>query len=457
MAKNHSELAHEMEQALCSFPWMDPHTHVDAAHLGARGLDDILLYHMSVSDLYAAGCPTGERVPEDRSDAEGKRRTQEAVAWLPKTRNTFIAWGIRVILEDLYGWREPVTAENWQRLDSMIAERAPDRAWAKGVLDRAGIARTGTELWRGRNGAGDDLFEYALEWAFFARAQWGQPDIPVYELERAWNDSEPSPPISVTFSRADAPPLAKVIHSVDDADEAVEHYCKLIPYSRLLATAQHLCTDIDYTFPSRDQMAQALKRRSEASDRERDIYASYILHRFLGELEKRGDRIVFQFSMGAEALPYESGSRLNQRTIGHLGEIIARYPRLRFQCFLGSRHSNQALCTLARELPNLSMAGYWWHNFFPGPIRQVMEERLDMLPVNRQIAFLSDAYCVEWSYAKKKLVGKILADVLASKIEIGQYSLADAVSVAHSILYDSSVELLGMTPRESLAQQGAHA
>ena len=74
-----------------------------------------------------------------------------------------------------------------------------------------------------------------------------------------------------------------------------------------------------------------------------------------------------------------------------------------------------------------------------------------MLPVNRQIGFFSDAYCVEWSYAKKKLVGKMLAEVLAAKIEIGQYSMADAVSIARSILYDSSVELLGMTPRPSLA------
>jgi len=430
---------------------------VDAAHAAARGLDDILLYHMAVSDLYAAGCPTGERVPENREAAEAHRRVREALAWLPKARNTFIAWGVRVILEDLYGWREALTVDNWPRLDRLIAERASGRTWAREVLDRAGIARTVTELWRGRNGAGGDLFEYGLEWAFFARAQRGQPDISVYELERAWNDSEPSPPVSVTFDRATAPPLAQTIRSVEDVEAAIEHYCRLIPYDRLLATAQHLCTDINYGFPSREQMAAALQRRAEAGDRERDIYASYILHRFLAALEKQGDRLVFQFSLAAEALPHESGSRLKQRTLGQLAEIVAHYPGLRFQCFLASRHANQSLCTLARELPNLSLAGYWWHNFFPGAIRQVIEERLDMLPVNRQIGFFSDAYCVEWSYAKKKLVGKMLAEVLAAKIEIGQYSMADAVSIARSILYDSSVELLGMTPRPSLALKGVPA
>ena len=80
--------------------------------------------------------------------------------------------------------------------------------------------------------------------------------------------------------------------------------------------------------------------------------------------------------------------------------MIGRHPRLRFQCFLASRHANQSMCTLARELPNLSLAGYWWHNFFPDAIPQVIRERLDMLPANKQVGFFSDAYCVEWSYAK---------------------------------------------------------
>ena len=201
-------------------------------------------------------------------------------------------------------------------------------------------------------------------------------------------------------------------------------------------------------------MSDALKRRAQAGNRERDIYASYILHRFLAELEKHGDRIVFQFSFGAEALPFESGSRLNQKTIGQLAEIVARYPRLRFQCFLASRHANQAMCTLVRELPNLSLAGYWWHNFFPGPMRQVMEERLDMLPLNRQLGFFSDAYCVDWAYAKKKIVTKILAELLAAKVAFGQYSRDDAVAIAQAILHDSAVELLGMAPKPAPAAAG---
>src|SRR5206468_13113919 len=155
----------------------------------------------------------------------------------------------------------------------------------------------------------------------------------------------------------------------------------------------------------------------------------------LRALEKQSQKIVFQFSFGAEPLPFETASRLSQRTIAQLAEMIGSHPQLRFQCFLSSRHANQSLCTLARELPNLSLAGYWWHNFFPDTIRQVFAERLDMLPLNKQVGFFSDAYCVEWTYAKMIIVRKQMAEVLAQKIQQSQYNLEESLSFSRAILY----------------------
>ena len=182
--------------------------------------------------------------------------------------------------------------------------------------------------------------------------------------------------------------------------------------------------DLDLEAVSEAQLAEALKRRSQAGPAERDIYASYVNEEFLRTLERRyGDRIVFQFSFGAEPLPFETASRLSQRAIRQLAEMVSRHPGLHFQCFLASRHANQSLCTLCRELPNLSVAGYWWHNFFPGSMRKLMSERLDMLAANKQIGFFSDAYCVDWTYAKVILVRKQLAEVLAQKVTQGQFSV----------------------------------
>ena len=142
----------------------------------------------------------------------------------------------------------------------------------------------------------------------------------------------------------------------------------------------------------------------------------------------------------------KTASRVSQKTLAQLAEIVGRHPRLRFQCFVSSRHANQTLCTLCRELPNFSLAGFWWHNFFPGAIRQVMTERLDMVPVNKQVGFFSDAYVVEWCYAKALIVRRQMAQVLAAKVAQGQYSLDEAVSVARAILFETPQSLCGMTP-----------
>lgn len=272
----------------------------------------------------------------------------------------------------------------------------------------------------------------------------GEFDTALYELERCWGRTPESPSPIGSGGR---PATERTIRTLDDVHAALAHYIRSIPYQQILATATRLSTDIDYRLISDQEMAAALARRAQAGPLERDIYASYINEAYLAALEARPKRIVFQFSFAAEPLPYEAASRLSQRTIAQLAEMIGRHPQLKFQCFLASRHANQSLCTLARELPNLSLAGCWWHNFFPDIIRQVLSERLDMLPTNKQIAFFSDAYCVEWTYAKALLLRKQLARVLAERIEYGQYTQADALKIARAILYESPQSLLGMVPR----------
>ena len=443
------QLTTELEQGLAELPLLDAHTHLAGGRLGARGLHDVLLYHMIVTDLYAAGCPSGARLtqfPNWPDQAEAHARLEEALPYLPFIRNTSGWWGVRTILGDLYDWHEPITRDNWRRLDALIRERADDRAWHHAILDRAGIQRTCAEYCRRGTGADDERLQYSLEWGMFARTQCGEYDTAVYDLERAWSTRPEDGPAMI--GGGNRPTTARRIKSLDDVHAALNYYAQSIPYDRLLSVATGLSTDIDYTVPTDDEMAAALRRRAQAGKRERDIYAAYIHERLLAALEARGDQIVFQFSFAAEPLPFETASRINQSTIGQLAEMIGRHPRLRFQCFVASRHANQSLCTMARELPNFSLAGYWWHNFFPQTIRHVMAERLDMLPANKQVGFFSDAYVAEWAYAKVAIVRRQMARVLAEKVAQGQYTVPDALSIARTILFETPQSLLGMKPRK---------
>ncbi len=370
-------------------------------------------------------------------------RIREALpAYLHDIRNTSTMWGVRTILADLYDWHTPLTEHNWETVDEVIRERADDRDWHHSVIDRLNIKRPCAEYARRGTGIDDDRLQYSLEWGMFTRCQWGEFDTALYDLERTWG-RQPESPVAIGTNR---PATDRTVNSLTDVHAAIRHYVNVIPYSQVISTATHFSTDLDYEVPTDDVMEDAMTRRSMAGPRERDIYAAYINEAFLTELEKHGHEIVLQFSLGAEPLPHETSSRLSQHTIKQLAEIIGRHPGLRFQCTVGCKHANQALCTLARELPNFSLSGFWWHNFFPQTIRHVMSERLDMLPTSKQMGFFSDAYCVEWCYAKLAIVRRQLAIVLAEKIEQGQYARDDAIGIARSILFESPQSLLGMTP-----------
>jgi glucuronate isomerase len=438
-----SRAEQELMEFLGTVKVIDPHTHLVSDRLGARGLHDVLLYHMAVSELYSAGCPSGSRLTEypgwpDREEAHA--RIEEALPFLPKVRNTSIQWACRMILRDLYAWDEPLTRENWRKLDDRIRERADDAAWHREVLRRCGIERAGAEWARRETGKADDILFYALEWGFFTRCQWGESDTALYELERCWGKTPSSPwPIGA----CGRPKTEKTVRSIDDARNAIQWYVDQLAKTRVLSTATHLSTDIDYRLVSDEEMAAALANRGAAGLQERDIYACWVHEQFLETLEEVcGDKILFQFSFAAEPLPFETVSRINPQSIAGLAEMIARHPGLRFQCFLASAAANQSLCTICRELPNLSLAAYWWHNFYPPIIEQVMRERLDMLPLNRQVGFFSDAYCVEWVYGKFQMIKRILARVLAEKVALGQHTTSEAGSIAAELLYDSPRALL---------------
>ena len=54
--------------------------------------------------------------------------------------------------------------------------------------------------------------------------------------------------------QAPRPATERTIKSLDDVHQAVAHYVDSIPYGRIISTATHLSTDIDYRPVSDDEM-----------------------------------------------------------------------------------------------------------------------------------------------------------------------------------------------------------
>ena len=433
----------EFYQKIAQIEAFDCHTHIDAAHPVARGLHDIMLYHMVISDLYSAGCPNGSRLSEEPDEEEAENRILEAIDYLPGIKNTSCYYLLKIILHDLYDWDDPITHDNWRELDQRIKEYSARPNRLQDIMAKANIVKSNTELWRGRDGSLDDIFTYSLEWSFFTRDQWGYFDTALIELEHAWNHEEPCPPLPVTLT-PELINFEKKVKSLEDVDAALCHFLDKTPFDKVITIASHLSTHIHYGKVTPEQMVEALANRENAGPKERDIYANYIFNRYLEMYEERGYTMPLQFSTGAEPLPFETGSKMPSETIFELAHVFTDHPDIKFNLHVSNMATNQAMCTLARELPNVSLNGYWWHNFFISFIKRVLAERLDMLSVRKVVGFFSDAYCMEWAYAKQVYIRTFTADVLWEKIELGQYDEETALEIAKELFYGTAAKLFGL-------------
>lgn len=427
------ELQEKIFTQLMRMPTTDVHTHIRVDVPVARGLHDILLYHMIITELYTAGCPDGARLSNYPTEEEAETRIVRAIPYLCHIRNTALYHVMTVILKDLYGWEEEITLDNWRELDRIIKDKGCTLERAKEIAAACGVVKSNTEIERCYGHTADDLFNYSLEWSFFTRSQWGQYDTALLELEYSWNQDYPGPPLPVTLDRSTLN-FKRVIRTIEDVDAALDHYILHMPFDEIVNMTSHLSTDINYRPVTREEMIGALAIRDTAGPDQRDIYANYVCEGFLTRLEAAHPGFNLQYSIGAEPLPFETGSKLRTETVYELANQASRFPKLNFAIYSASEHQDQAFCTLVRELPNVSIAGYWWHCFFPAKIRRMITDRLDMLPTNKQSAFFSDAYCMDWTYGKAYIVKKQLASVLAEKIEDGQYTYETAMQIAMEIL-----------------------
>jgi len=432
-----------LQEEIAGIPAFDAHTHLDIAHLCARGLHDILLYHMVISDLYSAGCPDGARLSEEPDENEALTRLERAIPYVKHIQNTSCFWMTRMILKDIYGWDEPITQANWMSLHELIKKQGATTTRARDIMKKANIVKSNTELWRGRDGSCDDFMTYSLEWCFFTRAQWGRFDSALLELEHGWKHDSPVPPLPVTTSDKDLQ-FAKKIGSVADVKAAMAHYISKIPYDKIITIASHFSTDVHLRPVNDELMEKAIRNRANATSEEQDIYASYVFEEFLKRFEERGIPLVLQFSMAAEPLPFETGSKMRSDTPFELAGVIAAHPNISFNFHVSNMAYNQVFCTMARELPNLSLNGYWWHNFFPSFIPRVLSERLDMVALNKQVGFFTDAYCMEWSYAKSMVIRRFTTEELAKRVDAGQFDRQTATYIASQLLGGTAAALFGV-------------
>lgn len=416
-------------------PVVDPHTHLNPARPPAANLADLVLYHHVWIELLSAGMPitavTKAGLPHELADPgmSPEDRVRAALPYLPAIRNTTCAQLLATLLEDLYGVPEGRLAEaNLERVEAAVARRAADPMWETEVLRsrchiEASLTVEGSAERAARPGLGAGV-EHKL-----SLENGKQTPAQVLDgLERSLGVPLPT-----------AEELGAALHA-----RGRDYAARPLHYVGLWLPA-HFGGE---SRPARAITAVLERARAGQAlgDDDLSAFASYAARSLLSGLEG-GNVRTLQVIVGADVLPpHRAITQWGAPFVRGLATLAGEFEGLHFNCSTASDLYTQDLAILAKHLPNVSVAGYWWHTLYPYYLRKSIETRLDIVPLPKIVGFFSDAYHTEWCHPKLKLVKRIFGEVLLDRVTRGLLRPNTALSLLRPIFYDNPKRIYGVAP-----------
>ncbi len=130
----------------------------------------------------------------------------------------------------------------------------------------------------------------------------------------------------------------------------------------------------------------------------------------------------------------------------HMIPIVSRHPNTRFDIYHAGIPAFHDIALIGKNFANVWLNLAWAHIVSPAMTRQAMAEWLDLVPVNKILAFGGDYR----PSAVDKVIGHLtmarenIASVLAERIVEGTMTEQQAVEIAHKWFWDNPIELYGL-------------
>jgi len=379
---------------------VDVHCHINGERPAAGDPKEIVFYHYIITELTSAGVPL-EAFSSDFSFEQVMRRT---LPYFKLIRNTSTHWCLMKMLRDLYGFEgDEINEKNWKDLRDAIISQAKERDWYKAVLTEKTKLRKGFLTFR----YDEEIPKY-------------DPDFYVGTLRIE--------PLINRLNQADIKGLEGAVNasveSIDDFEDALSLLFK--KFSTCVAVTASVLPEETFVEASKAEAEETFKKRLSGLDlnaSEMRNVSSFAMSCVLSLAEEYG--LPFQFMVGVRrpvvgaSPPDYAIAGFETKSLVSLCPLFHRFRNVNFDIFLANKVQCHELAVIAKNYPNVHVSGYWWYTFYPAIIREFLLERLEMLPRNKIGGFFSDAYVVEWTYAKASMVRLQLAKVLAEMVEEG--------------------------------------
>jgi len=420
-----------LREFIASAPVIDPHCHMRPDRPQADTLADIVLYHHVWVELVSAGMPATATsvagLPQEVADTgmAPLDRVRAALPWLNLIRNTTLGTFLRTLLADVYDVPGgELTEGNLEAVAARVAELAAAPTRAVDVLrGRCGMLKTRTVEGSGRTPVG-------------AVIGLGREGVPTNLLSGKQTPRQ----VLEGWERM----LGGEFRTGDDYAAALQKLGSERASMGLHFVGVWVLPSLTVREPRRGEIDGILTRAREdqvITPEEAGLVCGFALGHYLAGM-RQGSLRTIQLIVGAEVLPpHRSVTQWSPALPGGLARLAGAFEDFQFNCSTASDLFTQDLGIVAKHVPNVSVAGYWWHTLYPHYIRKSLATRLDMVPANKIVAFFSDAYHAEWCVPKLKLVKQILGDVLLERVQRGWLTEEIALSLVAPLLHENAARI----------------
>lgn len=408
-------------QSLREITLIDPHTHINPHNPASQTLADLLGYHYYTELVHASGMPKSQIESPGMSPRELVSRLVGALEHLTNTAQ--YSWLIE-ICRQLYGFeQDSITPDNWETLYDRAESMMASADWASTVLEKANVSAVFLT-----NDFDDPLERFDTS----VYIPCLRTDDLVFHLAK--------PQVRERLVGASGIGLSGSLQSLRDAlEQRFQHFVA----NGARACAISLPPDFSPAPVSDGRAVTALDAVLRQGIGVDAAHRAALSRRVFWTIAELCDQygLPFDLMIGVNREVYRQGVHQGRDlydsrvSLIQYAELFNAFPNVKFPISVLASVTNQELVSYAWIFPNVITSGHWWYSNTPSFIRRDAAARLEAVPRNKQIAYYSDAYKLEFIAPKFDMYRQTLADILAEDfVAKRRWSEERAVELGYQVL-----------------------
>ena len=412
-----------LHEAIAAIPLIDTHEHIKPeATLAGRtwSLFDFLEHYVS-SDLVSAGMSREalEKLRQPDNGLSLEERWNLMAPYWPFAKTTGYGRAMTAYMRDLFGI-DDINETTWAELSRRINDARSRPGWYRTVLkDKANIDCSLVITWPGEPVAVDRAFFRAVPILDHYAIPGTRAELEQLEKEAACSIQTLDQLLTAQETMLDAFTRQGIA-----AVKIFLAYRRTLRFDRVSKTEAARVFDRIWLSQTQDLAFDDLKPLQD-----------FMTRTLIGRAAERG--LPIQIHTG---LQEGNGNYLANSNPTLLTNVIMEFSDARFDLFHAGYPFTGELAAIAKYFPNVSADLCWVQAISPHVFKRTLHEWIDTIPANKIFAGGGDSNYVEGAYGHCTLARRLVAEVLAERVEQGAMDRAGALWYAGRILRENARE-----------------